>query len=63
MFTIVCRPRPLLEESESIFISNYENVPGTSLEMKIEAFNSQQATKAEDAALNEIDRLNRILSG
>ncbi|MGZ3763759.1 MAG: DUF2271 domain-containing protein [Mucilaginibacter sp.] len=50
-------------KSNKVYISNYENVLGTSLEIKIDAASDQQAAKAEDAALNEIDRLNKILSG
>ncbi|GAB2973259.1 hypothetical protein GCM10027049_04100 [Mucilaginibacter puniceus] len=46
-----------------LFVSNYENVLGTSLEIKIAANTEMNATKAENAALAEIDRLNKILSG
>lgn len=46
-----------------VFISDYENVLGTSLEIKVAAASAPQAAKAENAALNEIDRLNKILSG
>ncbi len=50
-------------KNSKVYISNYENVLGTSLEIKTDAISEQQATAAEDAALNEIDRLNKILSG
>ena len=46
-----------------LYISNYENVLGTSMEIKIAADGEQHATKAENAALAEVDRLNKILSG
>ena len=46
-----------------VYVSNYENVLGTSLEIKTDAISEQTAAKAEDAALVEIDRLNKILSG
>ncbi|RZA03979.1 MAG: DUF2271 domain-containing protein [Sphingobacteriaceae bacterium] len=46
-----------------LYISNYENVLGTSLEIKIAANTEVNATKAENIALAEIDRLNKILSG
>jgi thiamine biosynthesis lipoprotein len=44
------------------FVSNYENVLGTSLEMKFKAINQANADLAEENALNEIDRLDGILS-
>jgi FAD:protein FMN transferase len=46
-----------------LYISHYENVLGTSLEIKISASSKQEATNAENAALNEISRLAKILSG
>jgi thiamine biosynthesis lipoprotein len=50
-------------KTNKLYISDYENVLGTSLEIKIAANNEQTAAKAEDAALAEVDRLNLILSG
>lgn len=44
------------------FVSNYENVLGTSLELKFKAANQTDADRAEARALNEIDRLDHILS-
>ncbi|WP_316803311.1 DUF2271 domain-containing protein [Pedobacter nototheniae] len=44
------------------FVSNYENVLGTSLELKFKAVNQFDADAAETNALNEIDRLDAILS-
>jgi thiamine biosynthesis lipoprotein len=46
-----------------LYIANYENVLGTSFEIKIKAQTDAGAQKAEAAALTEIDRLNKILSG
>src|SRR6516162_7141316 len=46
-----------------LFISHYENVLGTSMEIKVSAPSSSEDAKAETAALQEIDRLSRILSG
>jgi thiamine biosynthesis lipoprotein ApbE len=46
-----------------MYVADYENVLGTSLEIKIAAQNDNQAQRAESAAMNEIDRLNNILSG
>lgn len=45
------------------YISHFENVLGTSLELKITATSDKAHTQAENAALAEIARLNRILSG
>lgn len=46
-----------------LYTANYENVLGTSFEIKIKAQTDAGAQKAEAAALDEIDRLNKILSG
>ncbi|MDB5029812.1 MAG: hypothetical protein JWP71_533 [Mucilaginibacter sp.] len=46
-----------------LYISNYENILGTSFELKIAALSSAQAELAENAAMSEIDRMNKILSG
>src|ERR1700688_4296891 len=45
-----------------LYVSHYENVLGTSLELKIMASSPVQAEQAERAALAEIDREARILS-
>lgn len=45
------------------YVSHYENVLGTSMELKIIAASEKQAAVAEKAALAEIQRLSRILSG
>jgi len=50
-------------KTDKIFISNYENVLGTSLELKVISASGQNAGRAELVALAEIDRLNKILSG
>jgi thiamine biosynthesis lipoprotein ApbE len=46
-----------------LFVSHFENVLGTSLEVKVAAVTEQAADAAENAALTEITRLNDILSG
>src|ERR1700685_33469 len=51
------------EKGTRMFISHYENVLGTSLELKILATTQKDASTAESAALNEIARLGKILSG
>jgi FAD:protein FMN transferase len=48
---------------DKLYVSNYENVLGTSMEIKVSANGERTAVKAEVLALAEIDRLNRILSG
>ncbi|HVZ26383.1 MAG TPA: FAD:protein FMN transferase, partial [Sediminibacterium sp.] len=45
-----------------LFVSHYENVLGTSLEIKVAALSEKAADDAENAALTEIERLNKILS-
>ena len=47
----------------SLYVSNYENVLGTSFELKVKAKNEKQAETAENTALQEISRLSNILSG
>lgn len=45
------------------YVADYENVLGTSLEIKLAATAAPVAAQAEAAALREVDRLNGILSG
>src|SRR5262249_28943607 len=45
------------------FVFHHENVLGTSLELKIAADSPANAGRAESAALGEIDRLAKVLSG
>ena len=51
------------DKNEHFFVDNYENVLGTSLEIKIAAADDGQAAKGETTALDEIERLNKVLSG
>jgi len=46
-----------------VYVSNFENVLGTSLELKVKAESELIADRAEGIALAEIDRLSKILSG
>ncbi len=48
--------------SDHLYVSNYENVLGTSLQLKILASSEAQAKQGEDLALAEIDREAKILS-
>ncbi|HCN84760.1 MAG TPA: DUF2271 domain-containing protein [Sphingobacteriaceae bacterium] len=45
-----------------LYVSNFENVLGTSMEIKIHALSQKDADISEAAAMNEIDRLEKILS-
>jgi thiamine biosynthesis lipoprotein ApbE len=44
-------------------IAHYENVLGTSLEIKTSVYSEKQASIAEQTVLNEVERLSKILSG
>ncbi len=63
LLTVFSSATPKPGKKAKIFVSDYENVLGTSMEIKIITDNEQLAGKAENAALTEIDRLNKILSG
>lgn len=45
------------------YVSNFENVLGTSFEMKVTSTSEVIADQAETVALAEVDRLSKILSG
>ena len=49
-------------ENIKVFTSHFENVMGTSFEMKLKTNSAYKVTKAENIALLEIDRLSKILS-
>jgi FAD:protein FMN transferase len=50
------------KKASSIYVFNYENVLGTSLELKVRCETQKAATLAECSALNEVIRLSKILS-
>ena len=50
-------------EPRAPHVFHHENVLGTSLELKVAAATEADALQAEAAALTEIDRLAKILSG
>eukprot|EP01136_Pigoraptor_vietnamica_P039245 Opistho-1_new@9806 len=50
------------ENNRRVYVSNYENVLGTSLEFKFTSTSEAEAEKAETAALTEINRLSAIFS-
>src|SRR5690349_3694179 len=45
------------------YTSYFENVLGTSFQIKTTAISEEVAAKADDVALSEIERLSKILSG
>jgi len=49
-------------KSNRLYVTDYENVLGTSLEIKIASVSSDNAKASEDKAMNVIDRMNKILS-
>ncbi|TKC03073.1 DUF2271 domain-containing protein [Pedobacter cryotolerans] len=53
------KPKPTKAQ---LYVANYENVLGTSLEFKFTATTEADAENAEKAALKEIDRLSAVLS-
>lgn len=60
--TIFAAPKPAAKKTSRVFVSHFENVLGTSLEIKIKSVSEKQADKAEAAALKEIQRLAGIIS-
>ena len=50
------------KEKPQTYVSSFENVLGTSFDLKVSALDGKQADKAEEIALAEIDRLSSILS-
>ena len=56
-------PADFAGRGSRLFVSHYENVLGTSMELKVLAPSEREASLSEKAALKEIARLGRILSG
>src|SRR5476651_1613715 len=63
LFILCSSAIPPAKDISRQYVSAYDNVLGTSLELKVSAPSPELAAVAEDAAMNEIDRLNKILSG
>jgi thiamine biosynthesis lipoprotein len=57
-----CPPSVSPPGSDRMFVSHFENVLGTSMELKVLAGSEAEASVAESAAIKEIGRLQRILS-
>ena len=53
---------PKTNKTAKQYVSHFENVLGTSLELKIKAGSEKQASVAEVAALAEIARMSKIVS-
>lgn len=52
-----------VEKAARLYVSHYENVLGTSMELKILAASQKEASSGETVALREIARLAQVLSG
>lgn len=62
-FSTLLANSPISPKAKSIFfISQFENVMGTSFEMRVKARSSKEASLAEKMVLQEIKRLSAILS-
>lgn len=62
LITAAPRTKAPIKDNQRLYVSNYENVLGTSLELKVTSGSAQEVEKAEKAALAEIDRLSSIFS-
>ena len=54
--------RPKREKAPHIYASQYENVLGTSMELKVSTYTQSRASDAENAVLHVIKKLSKILS-
>jgi len=53
---------PQSDKTQHLYVAHYENVLGTSMELKVSSTSEQEASIAEEAVLNEISRMSKILS-
>lgn len=53
---------PVWDNKAAVYTSHFENVLGTSLQIKVKTHSEKQAAAAEAAALHEIERLSSIIS-
>ncbi|MDB5006959.1 MAG: hypothetical protein JWP45_1352 [Mucilaginibacter sp.] len=64
LMIVLCSGTPKTSSKNiQTYVSNYENVLGTSLQIKVFAVSETDAAAAENNAMNEIDRLDHIISG
>lgn len=61
--SITAKATPVWDNKAGLYTSHFENVLGTSLQIKVKTQSEKQAAAAEAAALHEIARLSAILSG
>src|SRR5476651_969900 len=57
--------KPTLKNKKAtrLYVSHFENILGTSMELKVSALSQKNASLAEATALAEIKRIAKILSG
>ena len=60
--SVIAIPSTKEKKNVQIFISHFENVLGTSMEIKIKTFTENQQAIVEKAVIKEINRLSKILS-
>jgi len=60
--SVLANTHPRKEKTVSTYISHYENVLGTSMELKVSTYSQTEAAETENIVLNEISRLSKILS-
>ena len=60
--SVIADPSPKEKKVAKFFISHFENVLGTSMEIKIQTFTVNQQSIVEKAVIKEITRLSKILS-
>ena len=60
--SVIADPSPKEKKVAKFFISHFENVLGTSMEIKIQTFTENQQSIVEKAVIKEITRLSKILS-
>ena len=58
----LCASPEIKKKTARLFVSHYENVLGTSMELKLSAYSEKNASIAETAALTEIKRVSKLLS-
>ena len=65
LMTVAIQAKPVVADKKpsKLFVSRFENVLGTSMELKVTATSQKNASLAEATALTEIKRLSKILSG
>lgn len=60
--TLAGDARPIRDNNAGVYTSHFENVLGTSLQIKVKTQSEKTAAAAEAAALHEIERLAAVLS-